>query len=196
MTMPSPRAVRRISRMRGGFDRVAAHRLELGADQAGAVGPAELLAEETELGGAVAVAGGGVLGVGEAATAALLEAEAELDVLGAGHVRVEVADALQDVAAIGGVGGDRVGGIRGEGEPLPVAEQAGGLALARRWSAGACWRSPPTLPTSGSSKGRTSSVSHWGSTRQSASTKARISPVLSAMPRLRALDTPRLGSRR
>ena len=50
-------------------DRVAAHRLELGADQARAVGPAELLAEEAELGGAVAVAGGGVLGVGEAAAA-------------------------------------------------------------------------------------------------------------------------------
>ena len=81
------------------LDRVAAHGLELGADQPGAVGPAELLAEEAELGGAVAMAGGGVLGVGETATAALLEAEAELDVLGSGHVRVEVADALEDVAA-------------------------------------------------------------------------------------------------
>ena len=113
----------------GRLDRVAAHGLELGADQARSVGPAELLAEETELSGAVAVAGSGVLGVGEAATAALLEAEAELDVLGAGHVRVEVADELHDVAAIGGVRRDRVGGIRGEGEPLPVTEEAGGLAL-------------------------------------------------------------------
>ena len=129
MTMPRPRAVRRISRAAGRLDRVAAHGLELGADQPRSVGPAELLAEEAELGGAVAVAGGGVLGVGEAATAALLEAEAELDVLGAGHVRVEVADALEDVAAVGGVRGDRVGGIRGEGEALPVAEQAGRLAL-------------------------------------------------------------------
>ena len=111
---------------------MAAHRLELGADQAGAVGPAELLAEEAELGGAVAVAGGGALGVGEAAAASLLEAEAELDVLGAGHVRVEGADAVDHVAAVGGVGGDRVGGVGVEGEALPVAEQAGGLALGRR----------------------------------------------------------------
>ena len=111
---------------------MAAHRLELRADQAGAVGPAELLAEEAELGGAVAVAGGGPLRVGEAEAASLLEAKAELDVLGAGHVGVEGADAVDDVAAVGGVGGDRIGGVGVEGEALPVAEQAGGLPLGRR----------------------------------------------------------------
>ena len=70
-----------------------------------------------------------LLGIGEAAAASLLKAEAELDVLGAGHVGVEGADPLEHVAAVGGVGGDRIGGVRVEGEALPVAEQAGRLAL-------------------------------------------------------------------
>ena len=78
------------------------------------------------------MAGGCPVRVGEAAAASLLEAQAELDVLGAGHVRVEGANAVDHVAAIGGVGGDRVGGVGVEGELLPVAEQARGLALCRR----------------------------------------------------------------
>ena len=69
--------------------------------------------------------------VGEPEAAALLEAEAELDVLGAGHAGVEGADSVEHVAAVGGVRGDRVGRVGGEGEALPVAEHAGGLALGR-----------------------------------------------------------------
>ena len=130
-TMPRPRAVRLISRMRGGLTGWPPIASNLAPTRPGAVGPAELLAEEAELGGAVAVAGGRALGVGEAEAASLLEAEAELDVLGAGHVGVEGADAVEDVAAIRGVGGDRVGGVGVEGEALPVAEHAGRLALGR-----------------------------------------------------------------
>ncbi len=104
-------------------------RVVLGGDQAGAVGPAELLAEEAALGGAVAVAGDGVLGIGHAQRAALAEAQAQLDVLGAGHAGLEGADGLEDLAAVGGVGGDRVGRVGADGVALPLAEHADGLAL-------------------------------------------------------------------
>ena len=110
---------------------VAEHRPVLGADQAGAVGPAELLAEEAELGGAVLVAGDRALAEGEAEGTQLVEAEPDLDVLGAGHAGVEAADLIEDGAAESGVGGDRVGRLGGEGELLPAAEQPGGLALGR-----------------------------------------------------------------
>ena len=78
------------------------------------------------------VADDGMLGVGEAQGAALAEAEAQLDVLGAGHAGVEGADLLEDLAAVGGVGGDRVRGVGVDGVALPLAEHADGLALGER----------------------------------------------------------------
>ena len=44
---------------------------------------------------------------------------------------VEWPDSVEDVAAVRGVRGDRVGGVGAEGEALPVAEHAGCLALGR-----------------------------------------------------------------
>ena len=193
--MASPCSGRARSADAGRLDRVAAHGLELGADQPRAVGPAELLAEEAALGGAVAVAGCGLLGVGEAEPAALLEAEAELDVLGAGHVRVEGADSLEDVAAVGRVGRDRVGGIGGEGEALPVAEQAGRLALGRGGR-----RRVLEVAADAADLGVLEGADELGEPLrldQAVRVDEReISPLLSAMPRLRALETPRLASRR
>ena len=61
-------------------------------------------------------------------------------------------------------------------------------------SPGAWASSPATQPTSGSEKGAISSLSQFGSARQSPSTKANTSPLPSAMPRLRALETPGRGS--
>jgi hypothetical protein len=46
-------------------------------------------------------------------------------------VGVERADSVEDVAAVRGVRSDRVRGVGGEGEALPVAEHAGGLTLGR-----------------------------------------------------------------
>jgi hypothetical protein len=78
----------------------------------------------------VAVADDGAGGVFETAGAPLAEAEAHLDVLGAGHAGVEgAADLVEDVGAVGGVGGDRVGRIGADGVALPGAEHAGRLAL-------------------------------------------------------------------
>ena len=167
----------------------------LGADEAGAVGPAELLAEEAELGGAVLVAGDRALAEGDAQRTELTEAEADLDVLGAGHPGVEGTNLIEDGAAEGGVGGDRVGRLRGEGELLPAAGKAGGLALGRGVGVGVLELAADAADL-GVGEGLDELRSQSVTATQSPSMKAMISPRASSMPWLRALETPRRPSRR
>src|SRR5262249_40728423 len=111
------------------------------------------------------------------------------DVLGAGHVGVEGADPVDDLAPVGGVGGDRVGRVGVEGEALPVAEEAGGLALGR--GARGC-------VLEGAGDGADLGGFEWagegGAPGGAGCARGRMPPLLSAMPRLRAGETPRSGS--
>ncbi len=111
-------------------------RVVLGGDEAGAVGPADLLAEEAALGRAVAVADHRGRAVSQAQLALLAESQAELDVLGSGHAGVEGADVLEDRSAVRRVGGDRVGRVRVDRVALPCPEHPGGLALGDRVAGG------------------------------------------------------------